>query len=102
MPRVRGAVANAGTIMTRHTRHAYEIDLWPSIVRRIGKEGRVRDRWLFVALGLVILKLLESFRADGGRWIFMILPLIVAVMIFVVMRENPFRVSTKLRMEEQA
>lgn len=89
------------TILRLQVRETHEIDLWPAIRERIGKGRGERDHWLLVALGLVFLKLWESFLPEAPSRIYLIIPLILAAVIFVLMRENPFRISTDLRMEEQ-
>ena len=74
------------------------VDLWPAIENRIGK----RTSWqpfALIGLLLVIYKLLEMLPARDPGMAFKLVPLVIVVLLFVFIRENPFRINTELVLE---
>ena len=75
-------------------------DLWPAIENRIAKRSAIG--WKpFALIGslLVIYKLLEMLPAQAPGMAFKLVPLVIVGLLFVLIRENPFRINTELVME---
>lgn len=75
-------------------------DLWPAIENRIAKRSALG--WKpFALIGslLVIYKLLEMLPAQAPGMAFKLVPLVIVASLFVLIRENPFRINTELVME---
>ena len=78
------------------------VDLWPAIENRIGKPSGSVIHWqLFALIGLllIIYKLLEMLPARDLGLAFKLVPLVIVTLLFVVIKENPFRINTELMME---
>ena len=78
------------------------VDLWPVIENRIAKPGSSAIQWkLFALIGLLLIsyKLLEMLPARDLGLAFKLVPLVIVILLFVLMRENPFRINTELMME---
>lgn len=75
------------------------VDLWPAIENRITK--RALDWKPFAAIGLllVINKLVEMLPAHDLGIALKLLPLLIVGLLFVLIKENPFRINTELVME---
>ena len=74
------------------------VDLWPAIESRIGK----RLGWqpfALIGLLLVIYKLLEMIPARDPGMAFKVVPLVIVVFLFILIRENPFKINTELVLE---
>ena len=74
------------------------VNLWPSIENRIGR----RIGWqpfALIGLLLVIYKLLEMIPAREPGMAFKLVPLVIVALLFVFIRENPFRINTELVLE---
>ena len=76
------------------------VDLWPVIENRIAKRKALGWR-PFALIGslLVIHKLLEMLPAEDPGLAFKLVPLIIVVLLFVLIKENPFRINTELVLE---
>ena len=78
------------------------VDLWPAIENRITKPTSSVLGWQpFALIGvlLVIYKLLEMLPARDPGMVFKLVPLIIVTLLFVFIKENPFRINTELVME---
>ena len=85
-------------LLTAQTLSEPHADLWPAIENRIAK----RTSWqpfALIGLLLVIYKLLEMLPARDLGMAFKLVPLVIVVLLFVFIRENPFRINTELVME---
>ena len=85
-------------LLASHTLSEPHVDLWPGIETRIAK----RTSWQpFAVIGLllVIYKLLEMLPAHDPGMAFKLVPLVIIVLLFVLIRENPFRINTELVLE---
>src|ERR1700752_581701 len=81
-----------------HALSESRVDLWPSIENRIAK----RISWQpFALIGLLlfIYKLLEMLPAHDPGLAFKLVPLVIVVLLFVFIKENPFRINTELVLE---
>ena len=78
------------------------VDLWPAIENRIAKRTKAAIHWqLFALIGLLLVtyKLLEMLPARDLGLAFKLVPLVIVTLLFVVIKENPFRINTELMME---
>ena len=79
-----------------------QIDLWTTIENRIAKPTSSVLGWrpfALIGLLLVIYKLLEMLPARDPGIAFKLVPLVIVVLLFVLIKENPFRINTELVLE---
>jgi anti-sigma factor RsiW len=75
-------------------------DLWPAIEKKIAKRSTLSWRpFALIGLLLVIYKLLEMLPARDLGVAFKLVPLAIVVLLFVFIKENPFRINTELVLE---
>lgn len=89
-------------VLVRHTLSEPRVNLWPEIENRIAKRGVSALGWkpfALIGLLLVIYKLLEMLPARDLGMAFKLVPLVIVVLLFVLIRENPFRINTELVLE---
>ena len=89
-------------VLAGQTRAEPRVDIWPQIEKRIAKPAGSSLGWQpFAVIGLllVIHKLLEMLPASDPGMIFKLVPLVIAALLFVVIKENPFRINTELMLE---
>jgi hypothetical protein len=89
-------------LLTGQTLSEPHIDLWPAIENRIAKRTSAAFHWqpfALIGLLLVIYKLLEMLPARDLGMAFKLVPLVIVVLLFVFIRENPFRINTELVLE---
>jgi anti-sigma factor RsiW len=75
------------------------VDLWPAIENRIAKRTNRWQPFALIGLLLVIYKLVEMLPARDPGMAFKLVPLVIVVLLFVFIRENPFRINTELVLE---
>ena len=85
-------------LLTGHTLSEPRVNLWPAIENGIAKGTHWRP-FALIGLLLVIYKLLEMLPARDPGMAFKLVPLIIVVLLFVFIRENPFRINTELVLE---
>ncbi len=86
-------------LLGRQTRHEQDADLWSAIENRIGKQTVSQTGWKpFALLGalLVAYKLLEMLPAQDLGLAFKFVPLVLIVVLFVFLKENPFKINSEL------
>ena len=79
-----------------------QVDLWPTIENRIAKPSSSVLGWqpfALIGLLLVIYKLMEMLPARDPGLAFKLVPLVIVTLLFVFIKENPFRINTELVME---
>ena len=89
-------------VLAGHTLSEPRVDLWPAIENRIARPSRSAIGWkpfALIGLLLVIYKLLEMLPAEDPGMAFKLVPLVIVALLFVLIRENPFRINTELVME---
>ena len=89
-------------VLAGHTLAEPRVDLWPAIENRIAKPTSGAFHWqpfALIGLLLVIYKLLEMLPARDPGMAFKLVPLVIVVLLFVFIRENPFRINTELVLE---
>ena len=89
-------------MLAGHTLSEPRVDLWPAIENRITKRTRSALGWkpfALISLLLVIYKLLELLPAKDPGVAFKLVPIVIVALLFVLIRENPFRINTELVLE---
>ena len=89
-------------VLTGQTLEEPRVNLWPEIEKRIAKPAGSYPGWQpFALIGLLLLvyKLLEMLPANDPGMIFKLVPLVIAASLFVLIKENPFRINTELMLE---
>lgn len=90
-------------LLTAQQRSAHTENIWPRIAPQLAAvPRRQRASWrAFVLLGLALLGW-RSFELlaphDFGLW-FGLVPVAIAIVAFVYLKENPFRINTALQVE---
>ena len=87
-------------MLAGHTLSERRVDLWPAIENRIPNRAIVG--WQpFAAIGalLVAYKLLELLPAHDLGLAFKLVPLIIVPLLFLLIKENPFRINPELVQE---
>ena len=86
-----------------HIRYEDSVDLWSNIEKRIGA-GRSRQigwtPFVVVSTLLVAYKLIEMLPDRDPGLAIKLVPLIIAAVLFVVIRENPFKINSELILEK--
>ena len=84
----------------RHTRRQYDADLWPAIQRRISSQTSTSwTPFAVVCLLLGAYKMFEMVADNPPALVFNLVPVLLMFALFVVIRENPFRINSELMME---
>lgn len=91
-------------LLQRQKRRAGAADLWFEIEKRINDKPvpePVAWRYVFLLLGaiLVIYKLLEMIPAQDFGLTFKFVPLIFSLVLFYLLKENPFKIDIELKLE---
>ena len=83
-----------------HALSEERVDLWPVIENRIAKHSVVGwQPFALIGLLLVLYKLLEMLPARDLGMAIKLVPLAIVVLLFVLIKENPFRINTELVLE---
>ena len=86
-------------MLVGHTLSEPRVDLWPAIANRIAKRVPAWQSFALIGLLLVIYKLLEMLPARDPGMAIKLVPLVIVVLLFVLIKENPFRINTELVLE---
>ena len=89
-------------VLTSHTFAETHIDLWPAIENRIAQSSNSVLGWqpfALIGLLLIIYKLLEMVPERDPGIALKLVPLIIVTLLFVLIKENPFRINTELVLE---
>lgn len=89
-------------MLNSHTVSEPRVDLWPAIENRIAKRAVSIPAWqpfALIGLLLVINKLVEMLPARDPGMVLKLLPLVIVALLFVLIKENPFRINTELALE---
>jgi hypothetical protein len=89
-------------VLAGHTLSEPQVALWPAIENRIAQPNGSLGWQPFAVIGLllVIYKLLEMLPARDPGMAFKLVPLIIVTLLFVLIKENPFRINTELVLEK--
>ena len=87
-------------VFAGHMLSETSVDLWPAIENRIAKRSVVGwQPFALIGLLLVLYKLLEMLPTRDPGMAFKLVPLIIVALLFVLIKENPFRINTELVLE---
>jgi hypothetical protein len=89
-------------VLAGHTLAEPRVDLWPAIENRIAKRALAIPAWqsfALIGLLLVVYKLLELLPARDPGMALKLVPLVIVALLFVLIKENPFRINTELVLE---
>ena len=89
-------------MFTGHTLSDSNVDLWPAVEKGLAKPARSAIGWqpfALIGLLLIIYKLLEMLPARDPGIAIKLVPLVIVVLLFVLIKENPFRINTELVLE---
>lgn len=86
-------------VLASHAPAEQHVDLWPGIENRIAKPVLGWRPFALIGLLLIIYKLLEMLPARDPGIAFKLVPLVIVTLLFVFIKENPFRINTELVME---
>ena len=86
-------------MLAGHTLSEPRVDLWPAIENRITKRSIAWQPFALIGLLLVIYKLLEMLPARDPGMAIKLVPLVIVALLFVLIKENPFRINTELVLE---
>lgn len=96
---------NTDGFLNKQTRRGQDADLWSAIEKRIDAQTETASLigWkMFLPLGafLVAFKFLEMMPERDFGLLFKFVPLVFVVVLFVFLKENPFKINTELGLEE--
>jgi hypothetical protein len=90
------------SLLKSHGRYHHDANLWPAVEKSLGSPIVPRLEWapfgLFGAI-FVAYKLFEMLPERAPGLAFKLVPLIFIVGLFVLIRENPFRINAELTLE---
>ena len=87
-------------LLAGHTLSESSVDLWPAIEKGITKRSALTWRpFAVIGLLLIVHKLLEMLPAQDPGMMFKLVPLVIIALLFVFIKENPFRINTELVLE---
>ncbi len=92
-----------GALLTHQRRQIPDADLWTAVRERIDAETAAGVRWQpFALLGvfLVVYKLVEMIPERDFGWALRLAPFVLIAAVFLLLRENPFKVNTELILEK--
>ncbi len=94
---------NTFNLLKNYERAMRDEDLWSGIENRIGAEkSSAISLTPFVLLGIFLVgyKLLEMIPAEDFGFVFRFVPLVFVIVLFVFIRENPFKINAQLAPEK--
>ena len=89
-------------ILRQASRAESNLDLWPTISRRLDQQASTVSWQPYVVVGVLLLvyKLFELLPTHRPGWAITLVPLIIFGALFVFLRENPFKINSELVMEK--
>lgn len=94
----------ADNLLKRQARREQTADLWSAVETRIGAQEASQKGWKpFAWLGalLVAYKVIELLPAQNFGLAFNLVPLVLIVITFVLLKENPFKINDELGLERK-
>ena len=96
-------ILRVDSLLKRQARHQPDANLWPAVETRLSSRTVPQIGWapfgLFGAI-FVAYKLFEMLPEQAPGLAFKLVPLIFIVGLFVVIKENPFRINAELTLGE--
>jgi len=89
-------------VLAGHALSERRVDLWPAIENRIPRRTSAVLGWqpfALIGLLLVIYKVLELLPERDFGLVFKLVPLIIIPLLFLLIKENPFRINPELVVE---
>jgi len=87
-------------LLAGHTLSESNVNLWPAVEKGIAKRSTLSWRpFALIGLLLVVHKLLEMLPDQDLGMTFKLVPLVIVALLFVFIKENPFRINTELVLE---
>jgi len=80
-------------------RREYPVDLWPSLEPRLAAPSRQRRMLLVLAVMLLAYKIAEFAPSRDFGLAVQLVPVLIALAVFRYLKENPFRITTELKLE---
>ena len=81
------------------SRREYPVDLWPSLEPRIAAPSRQRRVFLVLGTLLLAYKIAEFAPSREFGLAVQLVPILIALAAFRFLKENPFRITTELKLE---
>jgi predicted anti-sigma-YlaC factor YlaD len=93
---------NLDELFQKHERVESNSTVWPAVNERISKQASRVGWHIFAvaALALVAFKIIGMSLANEPGFLFGLVPLAIAGVLFALLRENPFKVNTELVLEK--
>ena len=92
-------IMRVDSLLERQARYQHDANLWPVVEKRLSSRIVPRIGWapfgLFGAI-FVAYKLFEMLPERAPGMAFKLVPLIFIIGLFVVIKENPFRINAEL------
>jgi predicted anti-sigma-YlaC factor YlaD len=85
--------------IARKTRREYPVDLWPKIEPRLAAPSRQRRVFLVLGILLAAYKIAEFAPSREFGLVVQFVPIAIALAVFRYLKENPFRITTELKLE---
>ena len=85
----------------RHVRVEHAANVWPTVQQRIATQSREFGWRTFgvFAFPLAALKIVAMSTQNDPGWLIGLVPLVLAAILFAVLKENPFKINTDLILE---
>ncbi|HSO75561.1 MAG TPA: hypothetical protein VLU47_12065, partial [Blastocatellia bacterium] len=94
-------------LLDSHKRHQSDDDVWSAIeprlvvlAERLPADGNLR-MWAPIGLILLSYKLIEQIPDRHLALVYKLLPLLLVIAVFVYLKQNPFKINTELKENEQ-
>jgi predicted anti-sigma-YlaC factor YlaD len=91
--------------LNRQKPRVFAQDVWPGVEAALRTQGTAarprREVYVFAVLGLFLLacKVVGVLPLLGGNWLPKVLPLVAALVLFGVLKQNPFHLTGNLKLE---
>lgn len=91
--------------LDRQKPRVFTEDVWPGVEAALQKQTAPaqprREAYVFAVLGVFLLacKILGVLPELGGNWLPKVLPLVAALVLFGVLKQNPFHITGNLKLE---
>jgi len=81
------------------SRRQYPVDVWPAIEPRLAAPSRQRRVFLVLGVLLLAYKVAEFAPNREFGMAVQLVPIAIALAVFRYLKENPFRITTELKLE---
>lgn len=97
------AMRSLDDLFETHTSVRSDATVWPQVRERIAQQpsGVGWKIFAFPVVALVAFKIIALTLANEPGLLFGLAPLVIAAVLFAMLRENPFRVNTELILEKE-